>query len=335
MILEVINPRMLPFTINRMNKNILLLETIAPEAMDILRKASGIKILMALDYEALREHCASLPIHAIITRGKGEVRKALMEPLNDLEVIARCGVGLDNIDVNEATSRGIKVVNAPNSNADTIAEHTIALLLMLQRNLYNAISMVKENRWGDRSSYSADESNGKTLGIIGMGNIGKKVAKIAAALGMKVIYWSAKEERVPYPFVDFDTLLRTSDSISLHLPLTPETEQLVGASEFSKMKTSALLINTARGGIIDQEALHNALENKEIAGFAADVLAKEPPADHDPLVQMDNVLVTAHLGSLTRTTYTKMCTMTVENTLAILRNEPPMKNCIFNRNELN
>ncbi len=316
-----------------MNKNILLLETIAPEAMALLRNAPNVEILMGLDPQSLQEHTKS-HIHAIITRGKGEVRKVFLEQLTGLEVISRCGVGLDNIDVNEATAKGIKVVNAPNSNADTIAEHTIALLLMLQRNLYNAITMVKKNRWADRASYSADECNGKTLGIVGMGNIGKKVAKIATALGMNVIYWSANKEAVAYPFVDFDTLLSTSDSVSLHLPLTPKTEKLFGTSAFLKMKTTALLINTARGGIIDQEALLEALQNAKIAGFAADVLAEEPPAHNHPLIQLENVLITAHLGSLTRTTYTKMCTMTVENTLAILRNEPPIKNCIFNHKEL-
>jgi D-3-phosphoglycerate dehydrogenase len=226
------------------------------------------------------------------------------------------------------------VVNAPNSNADTIAEHTIALLLMLQRNLYNAVSMVKENRWSERGTYKGDESHGKTLGIIGMGNIGKKVAKIATALGMNVVYWSANKEDVPYPFIPFEKVLSSSDSISLHLPMTAQTENLMNAEAFSKMKRGALLLNTARGGIIDQEALFHALKNKKIAGFAADVLAQEPPEPNDPLLQLENVLVTAHLGSLTITTYTKMCTMTVENTLAILSDGKPMKNCIFNRKEL-
>ena len=151
---------------------------------------------------------------------------------------------------------------------------------------------------------------------------------------MKVVYWSANKETVPYPFLDFDTLLSTSDSISLHLPLTPKTENLLNSSAFSKMKSNALLVNTARGGIIDQKELYGALRNNKIAGFAADVLAQEPPDINDPLLQLDNVLITAHLGSLTNTTYTKMCTMTVENTLAILRDIAPMKHCIFNQKEL-
>ena len=317
-----------------MSKNILLLETVADEAMQLLEAAENIQILKGFDETTLQHHIARERIDAIITRGKGQVRTDLMGKLTDLKVISRCGVGLDNIDVSEATKRNIKVVNAPNSNADTIAEHTIAILLMLQRNLFNAITMVKENRWADRGSYIGDESHGKTLGIIGMGNIGRKVAKIGTSLGMNVVYWSAKKEEVPYPFLDFDALLSTSDSISLHLPLTPKTENLLNSSAFSKMKSSALLINTARGGIINQKELYSALQNKKIAGFAADVLAQEPPDTNDPLLQLDNVLITAHLGSLTKTTYTKMCTMTVDNTLAILAGAQPMANCIYNRNEL-
>ncbi|WP_324024277.1 hydroxyacid dehydrogenase [Maribacter sp. BPC-D8] len=317
-----------------MSKNILLLETVADDAMRMLEEALDMNILTGYDEESLKSQIQNNKVDAIITRGKGQVRDSLMEQLSDLKVISRCGVGLDNIDVSEATKRGIKVVNAPNSNADTIAEHTIALLLMLQRNLYTAVTMVKENRWTDRGTYVGDETHGKTLGIIGMGNIGKKVAKIATALGLNIVYWSSKKEDVPYSFVEFDQLLKISDSISLHLPLSPKTENLINVLAFAKMKPSALLINTARGGIIDQKELLNALQNNKIGGFAADVLAQEPPAQNEPLLQLNNVLVTAHLGSLTKTTYTKMCTMTIANTLAILRDEVPMANCIFNRNEL-
>lgn len=329
------NPKTPRFTINQMNrKYILLLETVAEDAMRMLENASDINILTGFDETSLKHQIENNVIDAIITRGKGQVRDSFMEQLPNLKVISRCGVGLDNIDVSSATKRGIKVVNAPNSNADTIAEHTIALLLMLQRNLYNAVTMVKENRWGDRGTYVGDETHGKTLGIIGMGNIGKKVAHIAKALGMNVIYWSSKKEDVPFSFVEFEHLLTTSDAISLHLPLTSKTEKLIDSAAFSLMKTNALLINTARGGIIDQKELFTALQSNSIAGFAADVLAEEPPVENDPLLQLKNVLITAHLGSLTKTTYTKMCTMTVQNTLAILRNEAAMENCVFNKKEL-
>ncbi len=317
-----------------MGHTILLLETIADEAMQILEASNHLTIITGFDESTLQQAIRSHQIDAIITRGKGQVRLPLMNQLPSLKIIARCGVGLDNIDVTEATKRGIKVVNAPNSNADTIAEHTISLLLILQRNLYNAITMVKEDRWQERASYTGDEIHGKTLGILGMGNIGKKVAHIADAMGMTVIYWSAQKEDVPYAFESFETVLKTADCISLHLPLTKETEKLIDNKALSLFKPSALLINTARGGIIDQKALTTALTENKIAGFAADVLATEPPELNDTITKHPNTYITPHVGSLTSTTYTKMCTMTVENTLAILNNKTPSENCIFNNKEL-
>lgn len=317
-----------------MAHTVLLLETIAKEAMRLLEEATDVHILTGFDDSSLKENLRNKSIDAIITRGKGQVSGEPMDKLPNLKVIARCGVGLDNIDVAEASKRGIKVVNAPNSNANTIAEHTISLLLLLQRNLYNAITMVKEGRWQERGTYVGDEVHGKTLGILGLGNIGKKVARIADAMYMKVIYWSAQKEDVPYPFSSLDEVLRTSDCISLHLPLTTETEHLINTQAFAKMKPSALLINTARGQIIDQLALTEALENNRLAGFAADVLTTEPPEENERLIQHSNTIITAHVGSLTATTYTQMCVVTVENTLAILRGEQPAENCIFNRKEL-
>lgn len=310
---------------------ILLLETVADEAMHILTQASDITVITGFDKNALQQAIQNNKIDAIITRGKGQVRSELIDQLPDLKIIARCGVGLDNIDVTEATKRGVKVVNAPNSNANTIAEHTIALLLILQRNLYQSIRMVKEDRWQERGNYKGDEIYGKTLGILGMGNIGKKVARIANAMGMKVIYWSAQKEDVPYSFESFESVLKTADCISLHLPLTPKTDHLINKEALRLMKPTALIINTARGRIIDQEALNSALKENKIGGFAADVLATEPPDLDDAITKHKNTYITPHIGSLTSTTYTQMCTMTIENTIAILRNEEPIKNCIFNQ----
>jgi len=317
-----------------MGFTILLLETVADEAMQILEEAKDTVIVTGFDENTLREAIKTHQIDAIITRGKGLVRTGLMDKLPNLKIIARCGVGLDNIDVSEATKRGIKVVNAPNSNANTIAEHTISLLLILQRNLYNAITMVKEGRWKERASYSGDEIHGKTLGILGMGNIGKKVARIADAMGMNIIYWSAQKENVPYAFESFEAVLKSADCISIHLPLTAETNNLINAEALALMKTSTLLINTARGGIIDQNALTIALENHKIGGFAADVLAIEPPGLNDTIIKHPNTYITPHVGSLTSTTYAKMCTMTVENTIALLTNNTPTKNCVFNQADL-
>jgi D-3-phosphoglycerate dehydrogenase len=317
-----------------MSQRILLLETLAEEAMELLNASEDVEIVFALDEISLQEALEQPDFQAIITRGKGQVRSQLMDQIPSLQVIARAGVGLDNIDVDEASKRNIKVVNAPNSNANTIAEHTISLMLNLQRNLFEAFNMVKEGRWKERGNYIGDELHGKTLGVLGMGNIGKKVARIAEALGMEVFYWSAYQESVSYTMLSFEEILKKSDVITIHLPLTSDTENLISQEAFDQMKTGAILINTARGKIIDQESLINALNSGKLGGFGADVLADEPPKSDEPLVTHPNTLITAHVGSLTKTTYTKMCTMTVENTLAILQGKEPMENCIFNRSNL-
>ena len=315
-------------------KNVLLLETIADDALDILTDADNIQIFTAYGDEPLAKITAGNVIHAVITRGKGQVNKQLMEACPDLQVAARCGVGLDNVDVKEATARKIKVVNAPGSNAATIAEHTLSLMLMLQRNLYQSINEVKTGNWEARSHFQGDELNGKTVGILGLGNIGKKVAKLADAFGMNVLYWSRTESENPYKFVSFEDLLRQSDIISIHLPYLPKTHHLIDEKAFSLMKHTVLLINTARGTIIDQDILYKNLENKTIAGFGADVLAAEPPSPNDPLLTHPKALITAHVGSLTATTYTKMCVSTVNNVLAILSDKEPQIESVFNRKEL-
>jgi D-3-phosphoglycerate dehydrogenase / 2-oxoglutarate reductase len=257
-----------------------------------------------------------------------------MEACPQLQVAARCGVGLDNVDVKEATLRKIKVVNAPGANASTIAEHTLSLMLMLQRNLYQSINEVKTGNWEARSRFQGDELNGKTLGILGMGNIGKKVAKLADAFGMKVLYWSRSKVKNKYKYASFEDVLKKSDIISIHLPYLPETHHLINEKAFSLMKPHVLLINTARGTIIDQDILYKKLDNRDIAGFGADVLAAEPPSPNDPLLTHPKALITAHVGSLTATTYTKMCVSTVNNVLAILAGKEPQIESVFNRNEL-
>jgi D-3-phosphoglycerate dehydrogenase len=158
---------------------------------------------------------------------------------------------------------------------------------------------------------------------------------MATAFGMKVLYWDQSEAaNVPYAFRSFEEVIAEADLVTLHVPLLPETKELINAATLRKMKKSALLINTARGPIIHQHALYEALKNGTIAGFAADVLTEEPPAKDDTLLTLPNVLITAHVGSLTTRTYTKMCVDTVNNILAILREEQPMEGCIFNRKEL-
>jgi phosphoglycerate dehydrogenase-like enzyme len=314
-----------------MKHKILLLETIADDAMEILSRAEDIETFTGYDEASLRNIIGNESINGIITRGKGQVNETLISAFPALKTITRCGVGLDNVDVMFASKRKVKVVNAPGSNSATIAEHTISLMLMLQRNLYQSINEVKAGNWDWRKEFKGDEINGKTLGILGLGNIGKRVAKIAEAMGMNVVYWNLVREDVPYQFLALTEVLKTSDIVTLHLPLTPETENLINGESLKLMKPTAILINTARGGIIDQKAVAVALANSSLAGFGADVLIEEPPRKEDEeLINHPSALITAHVGSLTARTYTEMCVNTVRNTLAILRDKQPEERSIFN-----
>lgn len=315
-----------------MKPNILLLEYISANALTILQEHT--KVVEATSTSAAIEIATKIPITAIVTRGSGIVTNALIRHCKGLKIIARCGVGLDNIDISTASQLGVKVINAPGSNAASVAEHTLALMLSAQRQISTYAAAAKANNWTFRSQYSGDEIRGKKLGILGLGNIGKKVAELATAFGMSVQFWNRTPRTAPYQQVDLDKLLTTSDIISLHLPQVAVTHHLINAAALEKMKGTAILINTARGSIIEEEALIQALENQSIGGFAADVLTKEPPTDNHPLLQLPNVLITPHTASLTKTTFNEMCVITVQNLITLLDGKNINEGFIFNRAEL-
>jgi len=312
--------------------HILLLETIEEESFELLSQDLNIQLYRA--WEGMPSPADMKKMDAVITRGIGQVNLALYDACPNLKVAARCGVGLDNVDVKEATKRGIKVINAPGSNASTVAEHTISLMLTIQRNLFEALSEVKKGNWASRSNFKSDELSGKTLGILGLGNIGLKVANIASAFGMKVIYWSPFEKNVPYDLVDKETLFQRADIISLHLPSNEETNGMINKEVFNLMRPGAILINTARGPLVEKEALLNALDTGKLAGYAADVPFSPPPTADDALISHPKAFITAHVSSLTATTYKNMCLSTVKNVLAVLRGNTPSHGCIFNTSAL-
>lgn len=317
-------------------KHVLLLESISENAHRLLAEHCHVhEAETPFSGEAI---ASNHTIHAIITRGKGDVNADLIRQCPQLKVIARCGVGLDNVDVSFASAQGIKVVNAPGSNADTVAEHTLALMLSLQRKLYNSIDAVKKGDWNYRIRYQGDEIRGKTLGILGLGNIGSKVARLAQAFGMQILYWSRDKEKrsiddinSQYTGLPLDDLFRQSDILTIHLPLTEDTRHLISRQALEQMQPHTLLINTARGDIIDQSALTEALQDGKLGGFAADVLTTEPPADNEPLLQMPQVLITPHSASLTIRTYNEMCMLTVNNTLKLLSGKSIEDRYIFNK----
>lgn len=315
-----------------MRKNVLLLETIAEEALITLQAA--VNVFTGYDEASLKVALEHGNIHAIITRGKGLINKPLIDACPQLEVVARCGVGLDNVEVAAATARKIRVINAPGSNAATMAEHTLSLMLLGMRNMYESIAQVKQNNWNWRNQYAGDELNGKTLGILGMGNIGQRVARLGEAFGMEVLYWSRSAYDLPYKRVDITELLQRSDVVSLHLPFNNDTSGIIGAAQLSLMKPGAWLINTARGALVDHTALLQALQAQKIGGYAADVLPEEPPVQSLPVVQHPRAIVTPHSGSLTIATYKKICQLTITNVVAVLTGKSPDPDSIYNRHAL-
>lgn len=311
--------------------NILLLETISEDADALLRQNAN--VFMAKTPDAGPDIARKEEIHAIITRGKGRVDAALLDLCPQLKVIARCGVGLDNIDVAYASKKGVRVLNAPGSNADTVAEHTLNLMLSLQRQTYAAVAAVKAGNWAFRNDFDGDEIRGKTLGILGFGNIGRRVEKLATAFGMRVLHLAhpqvqAKDDGAMAR--SLDDLLSEADILTIHLPLNVTTRQLLGKANLYKTKPGVLIINTSRGEIIDEKALLAGLESGRLGGYAADVLTTEPPAADSALIALPNVLVTPHSASLTARTYDQMCLLSVSNTLKFLAGQAVDKRFVFN-----
>ncbi len=267
------------------------------------------------------ESVGKAPIRAIITRGKGRVDRELLDACPQLEVIARVGVGLDNVDVAYATEMGVRVINLPGSNAATVAEHTFGLMLSLQRRIHQAINEVKADNWAYRLAYGGDELRGKTLAILGRGNVGKSVAKLATAFQMKVLFLArpqVQSKDVKRDERGIQLLLEQADLLSLHLPLTEGTRHLLNEVTLKHCKPGALIVNTARGEIIDHAALLRALRSGAIGGYAADVMSTDQRAESGTLLQLPQVLVTPHMASLTKLTFVDMCEQSVRNLLSLL-----------------
>jgi D-3-phosphoglycerate dehydrogenase len=242
---------------------------------------------------------------ALVVRSRTKVRQALIDVCPNLKLIVRGGVGLDTIDVEYARSKGITVKNTPLASSASVAELAIGYMFMLARSLYKASATMKAEKW-DKKSFEGDEIGGKTLGLIGVGNIGKETAKRAAALGMSVVaYDPYVKELAGAQLVSLDELLATADYISLHLPKTPESAKMIGAEQFAKMKTGVRIINCARGGIINEDALYEALTSGKVAGAALDVFAEEPPTDWK-LLKLENVIGSPHIGAATKEAQTRV-----------------------------
>ncbi len=262
---------------------------------------------------------------ALIVRSQSKVTERVIEAGARLKVIGRAGVGLDNIDVAAATKRGIMVLNAPGGNTISTAEHAISMMLALARNIPQACVSVRGGKW-ERKRFTGTEVYGKTLGIIGLGRIGSEVARRAHALGMKLLGYDPillpeRARAINVEPVDLDTLIRNSDFITLHVPLNDQTRNMISARQFAEMKEDVRIVNCARGGIINEADLVEALKSGKVAGAALDVFEHEPPSD-SPLLNMDSVIMTPHLGASTEEAQVNVAREVAEQVVRALRGEP-------------
>jgi D-3-phosphoglycerate dehydrogenase len=282
---------------------ILVSDSLAEEGLKILREVKDfqVEVKSGMQPEELKEVIKDYD--ALIVRSATKANKEIIDAATNLKVIGRAGVGLDNVDLAAATQKGIVVMNAPAGNTISTCEHTMSMLLAVARNIPQANTSTKKGEW-KRSKFIGHELYKKTLGIIGLGRIGREVARRAASFGMKIKGYDpylAKEvaEELGIEVVELNELLKNSDFITVHVPLTDDTNHMISDEEFAMMKKGCRVINCARGGIIDEQALIKAIKEEKISAAALDVFESEPPDTNSELLKLDNVIVSCHLGAST------------------------------------
>lgn len=304
---------------------VLVADKLAEEGLAALREAPEVELVVntGLTHEELLQEIAQAD--ALLVRSATKVTAEVIEAAPRLQVIGRAGVGVDNIDVEAATRRGVVVCNSPEGNTIAAAEHTWALLLAVARNIPAANASMKAGEW-KRSAFVGVELLNKTLGVLGLGKIGAEVAARARAFGMKVLandpFVSAEQaERLGVELVELSDLLARSDFITLHVPLTKDTRGLLNAETLSQVKPGVRIINCARGGVVDEAALAEAIESGRVAAAGIDVFENEPPTD-SPLLGLDRVVLTPHLGASTAEAQVKVAVDVSQQVLDVLRGRP-------------
>ena len=306
-------------------KKVVISHRLHDDGMAVLEKAN-VKIAITNTGEPKAMLPELLDAEGLIIR-IGSIDRETMLAAKNLKVIGRPGVGVDDVDVKTATELGIPVVIAPGANTRSVAEHAFAFMFAAAKDMLRSDKELRKGNFAIRSSYKAHELYGKTLGLIGYGHIGSTLAEMAAAVGMNVMVYD--------PFVkpeviwekgyrqedDLAAALKTADVISLHVPLTPKTKHLIGPSELSMMKPNAILINCARGGVVDETALAAALEKNQIHCAATDVFSEEPPTAANPLFQYDNIIVSPHMAGQTKEAASGVATMAAEGVVAVINGQ--------------
>lgn len=283
---------------------VLVADSISPKGVELLESGGQLLVEVRTGLKENELLAVAAEFSAIVVRSQTKITSKVIEAAKQLKVVGRAGVGVDNVDVDAATRRGVIVMNTPGGNTVSTAEHAFSLLVSIARNIPQADASVKAGKW-DRKSFEGVELHGKTIGIFGMGRIGTEIARRVIAFGMRAIAYDpylspsrARSLQVEL-FEDLDQVLAQSDFVTMHMPLTAETKHLINADRIAKMKRGARIVNCARGGLIDEQALFEALQSGQIAAAALDVYETEPPPADFALRALPNVVFTPHLGAST------------------------------------
>lgn len=308
---------------------VLVLDNVSEQAVAVLRD-QGIEAEVSPTLPEEELIAKIPPYDGMIVRSQTKVTARVIAAATNLKVIGRAGVGVDNVDLDAATNKGVIVLNAPDGNTISTAEHTIGMIMALARKIPQAHATLKEGRW-DRKSFTGVEINGKTLGIIGMGRIGTEVAKRMLAMGMTILAFDPflteeKATKLGVRLVTLDELLAAADFITVHTPLTKETKGLLNAETLRRTKKGVRIINCARGGIVEEDALADAIEAGQVAGAALDVYTEEPPTNQR-LINLPQVVVTPHLGASTAEAQINVA-IDVAVEMAKVLKEEPFKNAV-------
>jgi D-3-phosphoglycerate dehydrogenase len=303
---------------------VLVADDLSAEGVDILRRGKGLEVDVKIGLKPAELKGIIGGYDAIAVRSATKVTAEIVEAARSLKVIGRAGVGVDNVDVEAANKRGIVVMNTPGGNTITVAELTVAMMMAISRHIPQATASIRGGKW-EKKKFQGRELFNKTLGVIGIGNIGSVVVERCLGMKMKVIAFDPfitpeAATRLGCELVPMDDLLRRADYVSIHVPLTDQTRNLVGKDVLSKMKKGAFLVNCARGGIVDEGALHDALASGHLGGAALDVFATEPVAPDSPLLALDNFICTPHLGASTEEAQQNVATALAEQLVDFLCN---------------
>lgn len=310
-----------------MSKPIVLVTaaTVSDLAQNLLREGGADIAFMPnpIDEDGLVAALSRPNVAAVLLRGSPPFTARVFAAARDLKVVAKHGAGVDSVDMTSASKRGVAVMVAGGANADAVAEHALAMMLSLARELPRFDRDTRRGAWRDLN-YFVRDFRVRTVGIVGYGQIGERTARLAQACGAKVVIHT--RSRIPPPAgmelePDLNRLLERADIVSLHCPLTEKTRGMIGAAQFARMKTGALLINTARGPVIDEPALVDALKSGRLAGAGLDTFAVEPPDSANPLFALPNVLVTPHIAAATTDAMARMGTIAANNIISYLRGE--------------